>query len=156
MHDAGVCCLVTRQGHLLYQQSRREPWGWGEDSNSWNPLSSKLFLPLRQSRTRTETLCRADRNLMQWNGLYGNTPPPPHPVHVSWRSVCYQPPCFWKVILLSQPHLLPETLWQVTAAHWRSSVLQWCQRSCPVRCRFRGWCQHLCRIVASPHSYRMF
>lgn len=88
--------------------------------------------------------------------VYMVIPLSPHPVYVSWRSICYQPPCFWKVILLSKPHLLPETLWQVTAAHWRSSGLPWCQRSCPVRCRFRGWCQRLCRAVASPHSYRMF
>lgn len=153
MHDAGICCLVTRQGHLLYQQSRRELWGWGEDSNSLKPPSSKLFLPFRQSRTRTETLCRDDRNLLQWNGVCGNTlqcmlaGDPSAISHLASGR--------WHCSVSLTCCLKPSDRWQLpTDAAWWSS-LPWCQRSCSVKCRFRGWCQCLCRAVARPHSYRM-
>lgn len=140
-YEAGTLTVSTKQKGAV---------GWGEDSNSWNPPSSKRFLPFRQSRTRTETLCRADRNLVQWNGMWKYPP-----VYVSQRAICCQPPCFWKVTLLSQPPLLPETQTGdrcPLTQQWTSTMSE--KLACEMQ--VQGFCQRLCRAVARPHSYRMF
>lgn len=108
MCDAGVCCLVTRRGHLLYQPSRTELWGWGKDSCSWKSPSRKLSQPFRQSKIRIEMLCRADWNLLQWNRLRGNGPLAWDPSDVRqlasgrWNcpvslTCCLKPPDRWQL-----------------------------------------------------------